>query len=178
MIWRKGKKIKELTSALETANGQLESRAAELQKVCAELKQTRAQLAEFKHDIDNIRARTDDKTQKAREDATAKFAKDLLDLADNFERAAAAFPADCDDEQLNTALEGIRLMQKSLQDVFARHGITAIDTADQTFDPHFHEALFEVATPERKPGTIVQTVQTGYMIGGRLLRPARVGISK
>jgi len=73
---------------------------------------------------------------------------------------------------------GVEMTLKELQTVFERHGIKTINPLGERLDPHLHEAMYEVEDPSKPAGTVVQIIQSGYRLHDRLLRPARVGISK
>jgi molecular chaperone GrpE len=75
-------------------------------------------------------------------------------------------------------VEGVEMTRRNLESALDRHGLTRIDPLDEKFDHNFHEAMFEVETNAKEPGTVVQVIQQGYRIHDRLLRPARVGIAK
>lgn len=102
-----------------------------------------------------------------------KMARDLLEVADNFERALKVFP-ETDDEKLKEVLEGITLTEKSLHQILGRHGIQKIDTQNATFDPNMHETITQVPMPDKESGTIIDVIRNGYMMADRLLRPAQV----
>ena len=106
--------------------------------------------------------------------------RDLLAVADNLQRALESVPGDVADENgaLKTLLEGVQLTARELETVFERHGIVKLEPMGERFNPHHHEAMFEVPDPEQPSGTIVQVVQPGYLLHDRLLRPARVGVAK
>ena len=82
------------------------------------------------------------------------------------------------DEATRNLLAGIELTYRELMQVFERYNIRRVDPLGERFDPHFHQAMFEVPDPEAPPGTVVQVVQPGYRIGERVLRPALVAVSK
>lgn len=131
-------------------------------------------------DMENLRRRA----QKDREDAlkygAANFARDMLSVADNLRRAIESLPEDGETgaEALKGFIEGVALTERDLLSALERHGISTIDPMGQKFDPQFHEALFEAPVPGAENGTVIQVVETGYVIHGRLLRPAKVGIAK
>lgn len=124
------------------------------------------------------------RAQKDREDAAKfavqSFAKDLLDFSDNFGRALAAIPPELKgtDPRLDNVLEGIGAMERELLKVFDRHGIQKIEPLDQPFDPNFHEVMFEAPMPGKPDGVVIQVIEAGYTLSGRLLRAAKVGISR
>lgn len=131
-------------------------------------------------DMENLRRRS----QKDREDAikfsAANFARDMLSVADNLRRATESIPeeGDADGASLTALTEGIALTEKELISTLERHGIRKIEPIGEKFDPQFHEAMYEIPTVDAENGTVLQVVEAGYVIHDRLLRPAKVGISK
>lgn len=148
----------------------------------------RAENAELKDralrtlaDMDNLRKRAEREKAEATLYAASNFARDLLSVADNFSRALAAITPEqraAADEVCSSLLAGIEVTERELLNVFERHGIKRIAAMGQKFDPHMHQAIFEVPTADEPPGTVVQVMQDGYAIGSRCLRPALVGVSK
>ncbi len=138
------------------------------------------QLLRAMAETENVRRRA----QREREDgvkyAAAAVVKDLLGVADNLQRALESVPAELaeQNEPVKNLRLGVEMTQKELQSVFERHNIRVIDPLGQKLDPHLHEAMFEIEDPDKPAGTVVQVVQAGYRLHDRLLRPARVGISK
>lgn len=131
-------------------------------------------------DMENLRRRS----QKDREDAlkysAANFARDMLSVGDNLRRAIESIPeeGDPDGAALVAFIEGVALTEKELLSSLERHGIKKIEPMGEKFDPQFHEALFEIPAADVESGTVMQVVETGYVIHDRLLRPAKVGIAK
>ena len=110
--------------------------------------------------------------------AATAFARDMLSVKDNLERALAAIPEDLrEDERMKGLVVGIEATGKELDSVLQRHGIARVEAMGRKLDPHLHQAMLEVASDE-EPGTIVQEMQAGYTIKDRLLRPALVGVAK
>lgn len=143
------------------------------------LAQSNDQLLRTVAEMENLRKRS----QREREDATkyavSGFARDLLEVADNFRRALEAIPADLrSDEKIKPLVEGIEATERALLKAFEKNGIRKMEPLDQVFDPNFHEVMFEAPVPGKPGGTIVQVIEVGYMLNDRLLRPARVGIAK
>jgi molecular chaperone GrpE len=106
--------------------------------------------------------------------------KDLLAVADNLQRALESVPAElaAENEQFGNLRLGVEMTQRELLSVFERHNIRTINPLGEKLDPHLHEAMFEMEDLEKPVGTVVQVIQPGYRLHDRLLRPARVGISK
>ncbi len=132
-------------------------------------------------DMENLRKRMEREKAEATLYAASNFARDLLGVADSLSRALAAVPPDernIIDDVMKKFLDGIEMTERELVNVFQRHNIRRVETVGQKFDPNYHQAMFEVPTSERPPGTIMQEVQSGYAVGERCLRPALVGIAK
>jgi molecular chaperone GrpE len=113
--------------------------------------------------------------------AITKFARDMLTATDSLSRAMLVLPPearDTADGPMKSLIEGIELTEREMQRLLAVHGVKPIEAEGQKFDPHKHQAMFEVPDPTRPEGTVVQVVQTGYAIGDRVLRPAMVGVAK
>ncbi len=163
--------------AAETAEGVDAStaRIADLEKQLADMKD-RA-LREMA-DAENTRKRA----QKEREDtakyAVGNFAKEMLAVADNFRRALDAAPKDITDPAIKNLITGIDATERQLQSTLDQFGIKKVDPMGQMFDPNFHRVMVEVESADAPPGTIIQVMQSGYMIHDRLLREALVAVAK
>ena len=149
-----------------------------LQDEVASLKDQRLRaLAE----AENIRRRADKEKADASQYAVTKFARDMLGIADNFARALAAVPAhirDAADPQVKAVLDGVEATDRQLIQTLERYGVKPVDTSDGKFDPNLHQAIAEVPGNGKPAGSIVEVVQSGFMIGERLLRPAMVTVAK
>ncbi len=128
----------------------------------------------------NVRRRLEKDVQDARNYAATGFARDILSVADNLARALESVPAeDLADLQRLIGGFGIEATQREIEKVFGQHGITRIAATGLPLDPNVHQAMMEVPAGEgQEPGTIVQELQSGYMIKDRLLRPAMVSVAK
>ncbi|WP_319772472.1 nucleotide exchange factor GrpE [Breoghania sp.] len=144
----------------------------------AELKdRTLRTLAE----MENLRRRTEREMSDARSYAIASFARDMLTVGDNLRRALEAVPDEMRanaDDGLKSLLEGVEMTEREMLNQLEKHGVKQIDPSGEKFDPNFHQAMFEVPNPQVPNGTVVQVVQTGYVIGERVLRPAMVGVAR
>lgn len=128
-------------------------------------------------DAENTRKRALRERDDATKFAISGFARDMLDTADNLRRAIDAIPED--QRAANAALiEGLEAVERGLLKTFEKHGIRKLEPMGETFDPNFHEVMFEAPVPGKAAGIIIQLVEPGYMLNDRLLRPARVGIAK
>ena len=132
-------------------------------------------------EMENLRKRTAREVSDARTYGISGFARDVLDIADNLQRALDAVPEEARaaaDPGLKALIEGVELTERSLHNALEKHGVRKFDPAGEKFDPNVHQAMYEVPDPSVPPGTIAQVVQAGYMIGDRVLRPALVGVAK
>jgi molecular chaperone GrpE len=130
-------------------------------------------------EVQNVRRRLEKDIQDARAYAATGFARDVLSVWDNLSRAIDAIPAELhDDPRLKALVTGIEATQRELEKVFAQHGIVRIAAMGLPLDPNQHQAMLEVPSAEAEPGTVVQEMQSGWMIKDRLLRPAMVGVAK
>ncbi|HEV7440264.1 MAG TPA: nucleotide exchange factor GrpE [Methylobacterium sp.] len=132
-------------------------------------------------EMENLRRRTEREVADARTYAVTNFARDMLNVADNVRRAVESVPAETRasaDGAFKSFLDGIELTERDLTKTLERHGVKLIEPQGQRFDPNRHQAMFEVPDPEVPTGTVVQVVQSGYVIGDRVLRPALVGVAK
>src|ERR1700712_854533 len=130
---------------------------------------------------ENIRRRAEKEKTDASQYAVTKFARDMVGIADNFARALAAVPApvrDAADPALQAVLDGVEAPDRQLLQTLERYGVKQVDTSDGKFDPNLHQAIAEVPAAGKAPGAIVDVVQSGFMIGERLLRPAMVTVAK
>ena len=123
----------------------------------------------------NARRRAEQDVEKARKFALERFAGDLLPVVDNLERALEAA---AEAPEGNAIAEGVDLTLRSLLDVLGRFSIEQVDPAGEPFDPQLHEAMTMVPNPELEPNTVMDVMQKGFTLNGRLLRPARVVVSK
>jgi molecular chaperone GrpE len=132
-------------------------------------------------EMENLRKRTAREVSDARTYGISGFARDVLDIADNLQRALDAVPAEARaaaDPGLKSLIEGVELTERSLHNALEKHGVKRFDPAGEKFDPNVHQAMYEVPDPSVPAGTIAQVIQAGYMIGERVLRPALVGVAK
>jgi molecular chaperone GrpE len=132
-------------------------------------------------EMENLRKRTSREVSDARIYGITGFARDVLDIADNLQRALDAVPAEAKaaaDPGLKALIEGVELTERSLLNTLEKNGVRKFDPSGEKFDPNFQQAMYEVPDASVPSGTVVQVVQAGYMIGDRVLRPALVGVSK
>jgi len=144
-----------------------------------ELAEARQQVLYAQAETQNVRRRLEQEKVNAASYASTGFARDMLSVKDNLDRALAAMPEELrQDERLKGLIVGIEATARELDNVFKRNGITRIEAMGQPLDPNRHQAMVEIPSADAEPGAIVQEMQAGYMIKDRLLRPALVGVAK
>jgi len=157
-------------------NGAELDRLAALEK---ELEEVRQHVLYAQAETQNVRRRLELEKQAASAYAATGFARDMLSVKDNLDRALAAVPEELrQDDKWKGLITGIEATGRELDSVFQRNGISRIEAMGQPLDPNRHQAMIEVPSDEAEPGTIVQEMQSGYMIKDRLLRPALVGVAR
>jgi molecular chaperone GrpE len=132
-------------------------------------------------DMENLRRRTEKDLADARIYGVTRFARDMLDVADNLRRGIESVPLaerEAAEGSMKALLEGVDLTERDLLKKLETHGVKKLAPEGQKFDPNFHQAMFEVPDETKPNGTVLQVIQTGYAIGDRVLRPAMVGVSK
>jgi molecular chaperone GrpE len=149
---------------------------AELQR---QVEEANAKALYTAAELQNTRRRMEKEMADARSYAAAGFARDMLAIKDHLDRALAAVSDELRaDKTAASFLAGIEATGRELEQVFARHGISRVESQGQPLDPHKHQAMLEIPSDDAEPGTIVEEMQAGYVMKDRLLRPALVGVAK
>ena len=159
-----------------------ENEAQEISKedeLIEEIKSLKEEKIRLLAEMENIRKRFErDKSESIRYGAI-NLARDFLSPGDNIERALSAFPEDEEHSQsIKNLIDGLKMVQKEFARILEKNGIKRIESLEAKFDPELHQAMMEVEDDAKEPGTIVQEIQTGFMMKDRLLRPALVAVSK
>jgi len=163
----------------ETDDGSEESLAEVIDALRRDLDAAKQDVLYAQAETQNVRRRLEREKDEARAYAATGFARDILSVADNLQRAIAAIPDSLrEDEAMKGLVFGIEATQRELEKVFASHGITRIAAMGLPLDPNQHQAMIEVPSGDAEPGTIVQEMQAGWMIKDRLLRAAMVAVAK
>ncbi|MEQ1769413.1 MAG: nucleotide exchange factor GrpE [Devosia sp.] len=152
-----------------------------VEALAAENADLKDRLLRLAAEMENLRKRMTREIDDTRTYAITKFARDMLTATDSLNRAMLVLPAETRetaDGAMKSLIDGIELTEREMQRLLAVHGVKPIEADGQKFDPHKHQAMFEVPDPTRPEGTVVQVVQAGYAIGDRVLRPAMVGVAK
>jgi molecular chaperone GrpE len=152
------------------------------------LAEARREAADFKDkllrtlaEMENLRKRTQREVADARLYGNASFARDVLAVADNMQRALETIEPELlasGDAKVKSMIEGVELTERELLKVLEKHGVKKFSPEGEKFDPNVHQAMFEMEHPELPPGHVAQVIQAGYMLGDRVLRPAMVGVVK
>ena len=145
------------------------------------LKELEDKLVRAYAEMENQRRRYEKEKDDAFEYGGFSFAKESLNLLDNLDRSKASLENDeklKDSESLKKIFDHLNIIKKDMISIFKKNNIEQIETKNKKLDPNFHQAMLEIEDDEKEPGTIVQEVQTGYMMKDRLLRPALVAVSK
>jgi molecular chaperone GrpE len=132
-------------------------------------------------DTENLRKRHEREKEDLSNYVISNFAKEVLSILDNIQRALGSVDIDKlkeNDDSATKFIEGIELTEKQIITIFEKFKIKKIKSEDSIFDPNIHQAMFEVESEDKEPGIIAEVVQDGYKIGERLLRPALVGVAK
>src|SRR6201988_4276860 len=146
-----------------------------------EVAEARDRMLRTLAEMENLRQRTRREVADAKSYGITGFARDVLEIADNLQRALDAVPVETResaDPMLKALIEGVVLTERSLLSALEKNGVKKFDPSGEKFDPNFQQAMYQVPDASVPPGTVVQVVQAGYTIGDRVLRPALVGVSK
>ena len=152
----------------------------EIERLREENKKLKEDFLRAYADAENTKSRCAQEIEKNNKYAVSSFAQNLLTVADNLDRALKSIPEekknDC--EQLKNLLTGVELTQNELTKVFEKFGIKKMDIIGTKFNPNFHRVIQEVEDKTKNSGTIINELQSGYMINDRILREAMVIVTK
>jgi molecular chaperone GrpE len=167
--------------AAEAKADRADDETSTYEELKVELDETRERLIRTLAEIENLRRRHARELEEARKYAITGFARELLEVADNLQRALASVPPKAREkiDLIKNLADGVGMTERTLLACFERHQMAKLEPVKgEKFDPTRHQAMFEVETDDQPPGTIAQVVQPGYVIADRLLRPAMVGVAK
>lgn len=149
--------------------------SGELARLEAENAQLKDQALRYAAEVENVRRRAEREMNDARAYAIQRFARDLLGVADNLSRALKAVPADDADPGLKNLVMGVEMTERELLQAFERNGLKPVAPgAGDRFDPNLHQAMMEQPSADVPPGSVIQTLQSGWELFGRIVRPAMV----
>ncbi|MAR79403.1 MAG: nucleotide exchange factor GrpE [Rhodospirillaceae bacterium] len=159
----------------------VESSEDQKDELLKEISDLKDQLLRSMAEVENIRKRSRKELEDTNKYAITGFARDILSISDNLRRALESIDNDegkDKSESFKNLIEGVELTERELLSVFNRYGISQINPIGERFDVKFHQAMYEEETNDKEAGTIIQVMQSGYVIQDRLLRPAMVGVAK
>jgi len=176
-------------ATVENANDQaaesVEQADVDVAALQAELEAAKAELAEVKDaslrvqaEMQNVRRRAEQDVEKAHKFGAEKMAKELLDVADNLDRALQASEADKELDTVKPLYEGVAMTRDGLTQMMAKFKIASVDPMGETFNPELHQAMSMIEQPDVAPNTVIAVMQQGYTLSERLLRPAMVVVAK
>ncbi len=162
-------------SALDPA-----SLAAEVELQQAQIADLRDRLLRAHAEMDNLRKRAERDKEETAKYAITRFARDVVTVADNFERAVQSVPSGAaeQDPALKALVEGVTMTEREFLNVLERYGVKRINPKGEMFNPHQHQAMMEVQNADVPAGMILEVFQPGYVIEDRVLRPAMVVVAK
>jgi molecular chaperone GrpE len=150
-----------------------------IKKLNIEIENLRDQRLRAAAELENFRRRAEKDQADALKYGIANFAKEIITIKDNIERAQSSIPDDArKNEGIKSVVEGLDLIAQATATTFEKIGIKKIESLNQKYDHNFHQAMMEIEKSDCEPGTIVQELIPGYTLHERLLRPAMVGVSK
>jgi molecular chaperone GrpE len=164
--------------AFEADQPSREDASQEIEALKLEVAALKDQALRYAADAENVKRRAEREMNDARAYAIQKFARDLLGVADNLSRATAHSPRDSQDAAVTNFIIGVEMTEKELLAAFERNGLKKIDPGKgEKFDPHLHQAVMEQPSDEVAAGGVIQVLQAGYELMGRLVRPAMVAVA-
>lgn len=150
---------------------------SESEKLTAERDEWKDKSYRLAAEMENLKKRSDKEISDARKYGMTSFARELLDVQDNLERALSVLEsANVEEETLKPLVEGVSMVQGQLVKAFDRVNIKRVECKGEKLNPELHQAVMQVPS-EEIAGTVVQEIQPGYTIADRLLRPAMVGVA-
>ncbi|MBU2580760.1 MAG: nucleotide exchange factor GrpE [Alphaproteobacteria bacterium] len=166
--------------AAEMMAARLEEMEKQQANLADRLAKAQEDIHRYQAEIQNLHRRREKETEETSRYAIAKFANDIVTMADNFERAMTSVPAEAihDNPVLKSLLDGVTMTEREFLNVLERHGVKRISPKDELFDPHRHQAVMEQEDKAVPSGTVLQVFQAGYVIADRVLRPAMVVVAR
>jgi len=155
-------------------NPEAEVLAAKVEELEQSLAEAKDQALRTAAEAQNVRRRAEQEAEKARKFALEKFVKELLPVVDSLEKALEAMG----EEASEAHREGVSMTLKMQLDVLGKFGVEVVEPAGEPFDPQYHEAMAMVPNPDLEPNSVMEVVQKGYLLNGRLVRPAMVVVSQ
>ena len=170
---------KEQASEQDQETENVETSEAIIEKLNEEISSLKDQRLRAIAELENFRKRAEKDQSDALKYGVSNFAKEIINISDNIERAQSSIPEEAkNNETIKSVIEGIDLIAQSVVTTFEKIGIKKIESLNEKFDHNLHQAMMKIENDDLEPGTIVQELIPGYTLHDRLLRPAMVGVSK
>ena len=170
---------KEQASEQDQETEKVETSEDIIDKLNEEISSLKDQRLRAIAELENFRKRAEKDQSDALKYGISNFAKEIINISDNIERAQSSIPEEAkNNETIKPVIEGIDLIAQSVVTTFEKIGIKKIESFNEKFDHNLHQAMMEIENDDLEPGTIVQELIPGYRLHDRLLRPAMVGVSK
>jgi len=170
---------KEQASEQDQETEKVETSEDIIDKLNEEISSLKDQRLRAIAELENFRKRAEKDQSDALKYGISNFAKEIINISDNIERAQSSIPEEAkNNETIKPVIEGIDLIAQSVVTTFEKIGIKKIESLNEKFDHNLHQAMMEIENDDLEPGTIVQELIPGYTLHDRLLRPAMVGVSK
>ncbi|KAL6933447.1 hypothetical protein ACO0R3_002554 [Hanseniaspora guilliermondii] len=157
---------------------ELEESQKKIEKLNNEVKKFKDLYIRSVADFRNLQETTKKDVTKAKLFGAQKLSKDLIETIDNFGHCMKSFENKELSEELKTLKEGVEMTSNVFKKTLNKHGVEELNPVGEKFDPNVHEALFEIPDPSKEPGTVFHVEQLGYILNGRVIRPAKVGVVK
>ena len=150
-----------------------------IEKLNEEIQDLKDQRLRAAAELENLRKRAEKDQSDALKYGVSNFAKEIISIKDNIERAQSSISDDVrSNDDVKSVVEGLDLIAQSAVSTFEKIGIKKIESLNEKFDHNLHQAMMEIENDQVEPGTIVQELIPGYKLHDRLLRPAMVGVAK
>ncbi len=164
----------------EVLSAQVEEMERQQADLADRLATAQKEIHRYQAEIQNLHRRREKETEETSKYAIAKFANDVVEVSDNFERAISSVPEEAtgDNPVLKSLLDGFTMTERAFLGVLEKHGVKRISPKDELFDPHQHQAVMEQEDKAVPAGTVLQVFQPGYIISDRVLRPAMVVVAR
>ena len=174
--------VEDILDEMDETEGKIEGIETEIaekqQNLSSEVTQLKEEIMRMRAEADNVRKRNARDLDNLRKFSIDKFAKSLIPVADSMDKELEACAKDDIQMTVEQMIEGTIMTQKVLLKVLADNGVEVINPEGEKFNPEFHEAMTQIPNPDLAPNTIVDVFQKGYLLNGRLVRPAMVVVSK
>lgn len=149
----------------------------EIERIKAEAEAARDRLLRAAAEYDNLRKRLEREREEAMKYIAERIVLDIIPILDNLERAIKSAKSD-QNKNFDALLQGVEMIHKQMLNVLEKYGVSVIEAQGQPFDPRVHEAIMQIPSPDHPENTVVEEFEKGYMLHDKVIRPAKVIVSK